>query len=658
MKLACHFLKASIIACLMGGCLQAADQDGTYSQSPGKVPANSSLIKATAEITPLEAKISFTVAAGEGSPTAWHHIYINTDANSATGFLGSANPVACSGMDFLVEPKFLYQWGGEDDQRGWHWNKVEPVQQTVEGRTVTYTFPTSSLSVKPGAVIHIFIETMNENYVQTIDILPREKTPWEVKVKSASSEEKAAAALKSEKALVAANPQARELFKKINNYACYYGGSGAVESLSKKDAVIVETRNLKAEDVAAIKKNGTLVIGYISAGEDDKLRVGDGKGPGGYDSRYLSRKHPNVPDKNGDWNSYYVDPGSASWRSFFLEQARNMIKSYGVDGFFLDTIETVTVYPDLKPSMISLLQDLRTANPKAIIVLNRGFDVVRETVGFTDGFMFEDFSAGHYFDKRGYVFHDAPGLDARREQAESFLVPLHEKNGLVVLALDYAATEKEPYLKDAYDRAKTFGFIPYASTFSLDAFFNIDYVGKINPKWKTELSDPEALSIVLADKINGFPKGTKVTPSSDYADYTVAPVVDGIRDRSKLDWRTHNWASREKGGSAHYLEFHFPTPVQFKQIIIDWATDNGEAFPSRKFALEIAPVSIEKMPPKQTTASNNWKRVWETTENGKKRCAISLNQEKISSFRIFQDAGGGSTARPNLMWVEQVQIVE
>jgi hypothetical protein len=358
----------------------------------------------------------------------------------------------------------------------------------------------------------------------------------------------------------------------------------------------------------------------------------------------LDRIKKGVPDKNGEWNSYFVNPGSASWKKHFLATAAKMEADYGVDGFFLDTIETATVYPDLKPDMVSLIQDLRAAHPQAIIILNRGFDVIRETSPIVDGFMFEDFSAGHYFDSRGYQFQNPSSLDATREQAEKYLVPLVQKGELVVLALDYAATAQEPYLKDAADRARTFGFIPYASTYSLGTIFETPE-GKPDPKWDKELSTPESMAVVLKDEANGFPKGTKILPSSTYADYSLAPLTDGIKDRSKLDWRSDAWASAEKEG-PHYLEFQIPEPLEVNRLVLDWASDHGEAFPGRRFSVDVRPEGDD----------GEWKRVWSTKNNLQKHCEIALPSEKIKAMRITQESGGGSSARPDIMWVEQVQI--
>ncbi len=653
MTLAKKVFLSLVLASSASTRLFAQSDPGDLKQDPApNIADGDNLVGGSARVVGGTLKISFTVA--NGIPTQWHHIYLNTDGSGSTGFIHSGNPVGGNGMDFLVEPNFLYRWSGADDQHGWHWDKVQPLEPTINGQTVSYDIPASVLNLKGDANISMMIETMNDNYQATSDTLPRGQVVWTIK--ASSTDIATGTGVSGTAALLPAaipDANARVRFKSIHSYACYYG-AGQTGELAKRDAVIVETRNLLPNDVATIKKSGTLVTGYISAGEDDKLRVGDAKGPGGYDSCYLDRVKKGVPDKNGEWNSYYVNPASPSWKAHFLEIAQKMEASYGVDGFFLDTIETATVYPDLKPAMISLIEDLRAAHPKSIIILNRGFAVIRETSSVVDGFMFEDFSAGHYFDDRGYVFHDPSGLDTRREQAERDLVPLIAKDGLVVLALDYAASAQEPYLKDAYDRARTFGFIPYASTYSLGTIFDVPYEGKADPKWERELSSPEALAVVLKDSANGFPKGTKVLPSSTYADYSVGTVTNGVKDRSKLDWRNEAWASQERE-TPHFLEFRFPKSVQGSHLVVDWASDHGEAFPSRTFAVEVKPVTSEETD-KEKDKQASWKQIWAINDNTNKHCEIGLTPEKISALRIVQAAGGGSSARPNLMWVEQVQI--
>ena len=75
------------------------------------------------------------------------------------------------------------------------------------------------------------------------------------------------------------------------------------------------------------------------------------------------------------------------------------------------------------------------------------------------------------------------------------------------------------------------------------------------------------------------------------------------------------------------------------------ATDNGEAFPSRRFEVQV-----------QAKAESQWETVWKTDENLSKSTVVSFTPREVQKIRVVQEPEGGSSARPNLMWVEQVAI--
>jgi hypothetical protein len=63
------------------------------------------------------------------------------------------------------------------------------------------------------------------------------------------------------------------------DFVCYYG-SGNEDLLSQFDIVILESGNYSKSSIMKIKTRGAKVFGYLSLGEDSKLRRGTGKGIG------------------------------------------------------------------------------------------------------------------------------------------------------------------------------------------------------------------------------------------------------------------------------------------------------------------------------------------------------------------------------------------
>ncbi|WP_269537115.1 endo alpha-1,4 polygalactosaminidase [Cerasicoccus fimbriatus] len=436
----------------------------------------------------------------------------------------------------------------------------------------------------------------------------------------------------------------RDRFERINSYACYYG-PGMVEELVSRDAVIIETKKQSPLAIAQMQDGGAIVIGYISIGEDDVLRVGDGQGPGGMDSGYFDRDANGEPDKNKIWNSYYADARQPAWRKYFLERTAAMRDEYGVDGFFLDTVDTSELYPESKDAMISLIQELRAQQPDSVIVINRGFHTIPALSETIDGVMFESGTASYDFAAKEYMLLKPSAWDYGLALWRDVLKPAMDEHGLVVLALDYAASAKHENTRIAMDRATTFGYVPEVSTIYLDAIYDIDYTPSPDERFLELQNTPERMTYQLPEPVNGFPEGTRVAPSSIYPDYDVTPVVDGIADRQQLDWRRRAWASWEKDGE-HFLEFQFPQPVAAEGLTVNWAFDNGVHHQAREFRVEVIPAD----------QADGWVPVASVGDNQQPSNDLKFDPVDIVAIRLVQEDGMGSLARPDLMWVEQVTL--
>lgn len=459
-----------------------------------------------------------------------------------------------------------------------------------------------------------------------------------------------ASAVEPAGARVAARTDARDAFRRIRSYHCYYG-PGRTEALLTRDASIIETRAQTPADVDALRAAGRLAIAYISIGEDHDRRVGDGRGPGGFDSAYFDRDGDRLPDKNPVWNSYYANAASASWREFFLDNAARLRSSHGVDGFFLDTVETCLLYPESREGMATLIRELRTRHPDAIIVLNRGWDLLPALGDTPDGLMFESFTLSYDFDHKRYEPLRPSGLDYGLDVWRRLLRPAQEKHGLVVLALDYAASPDDPSVKLAYDRAATLGLVPCLSTILLDGFHEVSHAGVRDERWLRPQETELTRSVILDTARNGFPAGTRVEPSSNHADYSAAPVVDGIAAgaaKRALGWRERAWASLESPDTEHVLKFTLPGKIRASALEIDWAWDGGAVFPARDFRVEILPAGAE---------AEGWKPVARREGNTPETSRVALPAAEFIALRIVQAPGGGAPARPDLMWVQQVRLV-
>ncbi len=229
----------------------------------------------------------------------------------------------------------------------------------------------------------------------------------------------------------------------VNSYAVYYGNNRDYAAmLNGYDLSIVQPNTINLKDLRAMTAAGKRAVAYITIGESD--------GPS------LGLPPEWVLGENRNWGSKFIDANQKGWQDRVLERAADII-SFGFSGFFLDTLDTVDLFPKTEPGMIRIVERLRQRFPDAVIVQNRGFAVLPRTAHLIDAVMFEDYSTSFDFDAQTYLSADG---DA------SAVLPYAER-GLKVLALDYATA---PELKArALDRARKAGFIPFVTTIGLNA---------------------------------------------------------------------------------------------------------------------------------------------------------------------------------------------
>ena len=369
----------------------------------------------------------------------------------------------------------------------------------------------------------------------------------------------------------------------VRDSFCTYYGSGHVAELRRFDIVIGHTPQMKSADAKQLSKEGVVTLGYLSIGEDSKLREGNGQGPGGKASWYFDSDANRQPDQDPIWKSWYANANDPLWRSDCVAEAKRLVKEYGFDGIFLDLVSVCELYPESRAGMLQLIRDLREALPDAVIVMNQGFVIVADAAPIVDGIMIESFTATYDFDLKEYGLNDPASLDFHVQRAEKVLQPVLKKHPLRVLVLDYAKATDAETIQYAANRAASLGYLFSVSPILLDSVYSPPPAGEANEKWLQPHSNRDSLAIKLSNERNGFPAGTIVTPSGNFAGYTVAPMLDAEVDRSARHWKKSSWASSEDGEPA-WVEFTLPTSREEGSVSILWYDQAG---PSRQFKVEV-----------------------------------------------------------------------
>lgn len=213
---------------------------------------------------------------------------------------------------------------------------------------------------------------------------------------------------------------------------------------------------------AGLRKSGTLVLAYVDIGEVEDSRA------------YWPEveKHPGVIlAPNPDWpGCYYADVNNPLWRRILIEREIPYLMSLGqMDGLCMDMLDTVDVYPELKPGMVELVREIRDWYPDLTLVPNRGFGVLDEIVPYVDAFKYEEMSSRYDFDTGKY------SLESDGTEMDALEAALRRKD-MTVLVLDHlrTSTPDNTMAKSCFERTRSVAartgrnFVWYANSVEQD----------------------------------------------------------------------------------------------------------------------------------------------------------------------------------------------
>ncbi len=162
----------------------------------------------------------------------------------------------------------------------------------------------------------------------------------------------------------------------------FYYGQGRLRLLSRYQKVVLQTWAYTPEELAFLRGQHTLPLAYLSLGEDQPLPA-----PWHREARNL------------DWNTVYVDPAHPDWARSRLDEAQKAMEM-GFEGLFLDTLDTVTLFPQDRFILLSLIAQLREKLGARLLFANRGFHLLPELATLVNGVVLESFSTT--WTPRGY----------------------------------------------------------------------------------------------------------------------------------------------------------------------------------------------------------------------------------------------------------------
>lgn len=446
----------------------------------------------------------------------------------------------------------------------------------------------------------------------------------------------------------------------VSSYFCNYGPFQ--EEMLKYDVAIIDMvpnhngSNMDEEGLRKLKEAGCWTIAYTTLGEDYALNVGDGLGPGGYASYYLYDSN-DMPIPNGDWGSYYTDPAHPAWQQIVLNEVQRLV-DLGVDGIFMDTVDSVDRFPETRNGMYNLMMRIREEFPDIKMVLNRGFTVVPTMYEILDGVMFELYSTYLNLNEYRYDMLDTESVqfNYNRYYGVAVVNACRQKKYFPVFALEYYPREGglESYKQRIYDNDWEYDFIPYLTMDGRGVSGEMTSYDELRPQSRRgikalSLTDKEAVAPngdTSADNLAYKGNGAKLEVDSTFSGYNKSALNDGViangENFEDLGWQFANWASSEET-MDHYIVVELPEPKDINVFTVWWAYDNGAYYISRKVE-----VQVER--------DGEWVTVGTAEEMDSKTEILLEGATGVTKVRLFQERGAGPSARRNLMWVSEIGV--
>jgi len=248
----------------------------------------------------------------------------------------------------------------------------------------------------------------------------------------------------------------------IRNWLCYYGTTSGPDSYARFELVVLDGKY--HPPLLRNREGLPIILGYVSLAE---VEEGGHLWPLVKDGPFLIKKNP-------VWGSWVVDVRDEAWQAILLEQVIPEILAQGFDGLMLDTADSALDlgrtdqtgrYGGTREVLVSFIRKMPEIFPGLKLALNRGLEMLPLLADRIDYLIVENLYS--YYDRQtdGYL---PVGIQSQTLLLEQIREGLKVKPELVILTLDYAASQQRLLINKAIAFSRERGFVPYVATPFLD----------------------------------------------------------------------------------------------------------------------------------------------------------------------------------------------
>jgi len=247
------------------------------------------------------------------------------------------------------------------------------------------------------------------------------------------------------------------LIAQASSVALYYGKDIPLKEFRNFDIVVVEPDH--PHDPVAYRKIGGELYAYVSVAEVQRSR-----------SYYKDIPADWKLARNQDWDSEVIDQTPSAWPEFFADRVVGPLWARGYRGFFLDTLDSYRLARKFdenaqQKGLIRVINTLHQRYPGIQLILNRGFEIVPAVRGKIRMVAAESLFQG--WDAGNQRYREVPLND--REWLLGQLKTIHQRDGIEILAIDYAPAHDRQLARETAAKITALGFTPWVTDAGIDS---------------------------------------------------------------------------------------------------------------------------------------------------------------------------------------------
>jgi len=241
----------------------------------------------------------------------------------------------------------------------------------------------------------------------------------------------------------------------IKNFAVYYGyniNETVLNYLNEFNMVIVQPDAFSVSNLSALN---SIKIAYIDLGEYDSSNLGN----------FTINNSAIAIGYDSQWNQTIVNVSSNLWNEYILNMVNQSLK-LGFNGVLFDDLDVVEQYPWEYNSFVDIISNVSHAFPKAIIGVNRGFELLKSITKYVNFVLYEDFGSLYNFSTDSYQILNI----SQRNNLTNSLEMIHSL-GMYVLGLGYSALPHDYIYNYDTELAKYYNIPIYISNITLSSLW-------------------------------------------------------------------------------------------------------------------------------------------------------------------------------------------